>query len=139
MTPPKRPLLVDPPAWLISAQSDLKLARLAHNQEDILPEQICFHAQQAVEKAFKAVLIAAKADFPLTHDLEELLDICVDAGIDVPVELLDVGCLSPYAVETRYPGFWAPIEEADVNEALLFAERALNWAQGYVMNRGGGN
>jgi len=41
-----------PQQWLAHAQSDLRLARLAE-KNDILPEQICFHAQQAVEKAFK--------------------------------------------------------------------------------------
>jgi HEPN domain-containing protein len=127
MTPPKRPVLGDPFAWLISAESDLKLARLGHNR-DILAEQICFHAQQAVEKAFKAVLLAKNIDFPLTHDLEELLDIFAEAGTDLPEDLLEVGSLTPYAVETRYPGFWAPIEQEDVEEALLCAERALKWA-----------
>ena len=102
MTPPKRPLLIDPPAWIISAESDLTLARLGHIQ-DVLPEQICFHAQQAVEKAFKAVLISASVEFSLTHDLEELLDIFAEAGIPVPEELLYAGSLTPYAVETRYP------------------------------------
>lgn len=39
-----------PESWLEHARSDLRLARLAVGQ-GVLPEQICFHAQQAVEKS----------------------------------------------------------------------------------------
>ena len=50
--------------WLIHAYSDLNLARLGRESRDVLPQQICFHAQQVVEKAFKAVLLLYKIDFP---------------------------------------------------------------------------
>ncbi|MGC1404174.1 MAG: HEPN domain-containing protein [Thermodesulfobacteriota bacterium] len=66
MNPPaKKRLMVSPEEWLGHALSDLKLAKLGKEDPDILPEQICFHAQQAVEKTFKAVLLFSKADFPL--------------------------------------------------------------------------
>jgi HEPN domain-containing protein len=116
-----------PQQWLAHAQSDLRLARLAE-KSDILPEQICFHAQQAVEKAFKAVLLHRKINFPLTHDLEELLAVFERAGLAVPSEFEGVGALTPYAVETRYPGFWGEILDSDLAEALDFAERVLAWA-----------
>ena len=90
---------------LAPAQSELRMARL-DEKSDILPEQICFHAQQAVEKAFKAVLLHRKINFPLTNDLEELLAVFERAGLAVPSEFEGVGALTPYAVETRYPGFW---------------------------------
>src|SRR5919109_3562814 len=94
--PPRKRLTVTSLEWLNHASSDLKLARLGLHQ-DILPEQICFHAQQAVEKALKAVLIHAAVDFPFTHDLEELLDTFTEAGIVVPPDFLEVGSLTPYA------------------------------------------
>lgn len=53
----------------------------------------------------KAVLLARKVDFPLTHDLEALMDIGQRAGITIPENLLDIDTLTPYAVETRYPGY----------------------------------
>lgn len=117
-----------PANWLDHARSDLRLARLALGQ-GILPEQICFHAQQAVEKALKAVLLAQGAEFPLTHDLEELLAIIVAAGMAVPTELQEVGALTPYAAETRYPGFWGEITEADLFHALALAQATLAWAE----------
>lgn len=69
--------------WLAHARSDLKLARLGMGQ-DVLPEQICFHAQQAVEKSLKAVLLFRRIDFPFTHDLEELIETFEHAGVELP-------------------------------------------------------
>jgi HEPN domain-containing protein len=118
-------------AWLKHAESDLRLAQLARHQ-DILPEQICFHAQQAVEKSLKALLIHAHIDFPFTHDLRELLDVLGEAGISIPDELGEVDILTPFAVETRYPGFWGAISEDDVDEAITFAVKTVRWVQGHV-------
>jgi HEPN domain-containing protein len=117
-----------PEDWLEHARSDLRLASLAIGQ-GVLAEQICFHAQQAVEKALKAVLLARKVEFPLTHDLEELLSIFAVAGLVVPAELQEAGALTPYAVETRYPGHWGEISSEDISNALALAQTALCWAE----------
>ncbi len=47
----------------------------------------------------------------------------------------DIGTLTPYAVETRYPGFWGEITESDVDDALDLAERVLNWASKYTAGK----
>jgi HEPN domain-containing protein len=55
MNPPdKKRLSATPDDWLKHARSDIKMAR-AGKDADVLPEQICFHAQQAAEKALKSV------------------------------------------------------------------------------------
>jgi len=125
--PHERRETVSPGGWLRHARSDIRLARLAL-KEEILPEQICFHAQQAAEKALKAVLLHKKVDFPFTHDLEELVEVSLNGGITVPDELHDLGNLTPYAVQARYPGFWGEITDADLDEAVTLAEKALAWA-----------
>jgi HEPN domain-containing protein len=137
MSPPSRRQPASPEEWLLHAGSDLNLARLGR-QGDVLPEQVCFHAQQAVEKALKAVLIYSCVDFPFTHDLEELLDTLSEAGISVPTELEEIGALTPYAVETRYPGYWGEITSTDVNDALEAAERTLAWAKATVKGASNG-
>jgi HEPN domain-containing protein len=116
-----------PHEWLKHAQSDIRLARLALDS-DVLPEQICFHAQQAAEKALKAVLLYKRVDFPFTHDLDELVEVSLNAGITVTDELHDIGSLTPYAVQARYPGFWGEITHSDLDEALALAEGVLAWA-----------
>lgn len=129
MNPPaKRSVELQPERWLIHARSDLVLARLGLHR-DVLPEHVCFHAQQAVEKSLKALLLHRRVDFPFTHDLAELLDTMADAGIEVPAEIADADSLTPYAVETRYPGFWGDIAEGDVAEALRLAEAVLRWVE----------
>ena len=54
---PEKRLPASPEEWLYHALSDYKFAKLGKGGKDILPQQICFHAQQAVEKALKAVLL----------------------------------------------------------------------------------
>jgi HEPN domain-containing protein len=71
-------------------------------------------------------------DFPLTHDLEGLLTIFAGAGISVPAELQDAGALTPYAVETRYPGYWGEISSEEISHALALARDALRWAEGMI-------
>ncbi len=119
---------VSPNEWITHAHSDLKLAQIGVKNKGVLNEQVCFHAQQAVEKACKAVLLFNKVDFPLTHDLQELNDILDSAGIDIPAEFNDIGMLTPYAVETRYPGFWEDISDDDTQEAIKFAKKTIQWA-----------
>jgi HEPN domain-containing protein len=124
-----------PDLWLIHANSDLRMARMAVDH-DVLPEQICFHEQQAEEKALKAVLLFAGIDFPYSHDLEGLLDTLEEAQINVPKAVKDVGVLTPYAVETRYPGFWEDISAHDVLEALTLAEQTITWAEIFIRSVG---
>jgi HEPN domain-containing protein len=50
-----------------------------HPEAELTPT--CFHAQQAVEKALKAVLTIKHIDFRRTHDLEELANLLADVDI----------------------------------------------------------
>ena len=123
-----------PEEWLTHARSDLNLARLAQGRSDVLPEQVCFHAQQAVEKALKAALLSRRIDFPLVHDLEVLVELLESHGVPCPPEIAQVDTLTPYAVETRYPGSFDAISHEDVDEAIWIAERTLVWAE-TIVNR----
>lgn len=60
--------------WMRRAQADLAFARIPL-PEGGLYEQLCFHAQQAVEKSLKALLVQARVDFPNTHNLQRLIDL----------------------------------------------------------------
>lgn len=56
--------------WLVHAEGDLLYARLGQKDPRVLRSLIVFHAQQAIEKALKAVLVEHEIEFPKTHDLE---------------------------------------------------------------------
>jgi HEPN domain-containing protein len=91
---------------------------------------VAFHAQQAVEKSLKAVLASGGVDFPFTHNLAALLQLCEDADVDVPAELEESDLLTPYAVAARY-GSKSPAT-VDRAAALQFAAAAVRWAVGIV-------
>jgi HEPN domain-containing protein len=71
-----------------------------------------FTCQQSVEKLLKAYLASKNIDFGKTHNLEFLLELCKKQ--DSIFENMNVGDLSFYAVEIRYPDeFYIPtVEEA---------------------------
>ena len=116
--------------WLRHARSDLALAK-ARNTPEILRESLCFHAQQAVEKALKAVLVAQVIPFPRTHNLGVLLDLLANA-LHPPADIQAADILTEYAVSSRYPGEVEPITEEEYQEALNLAERVVAWAEGCV-------
>jgi HEPN domain-containing protein len=57
-------------------------------------EDLCFDAQQAAEKAIKAVLIKQDVKFPYIHDLAELLTLAEETGIKIPKSMTVAGELS---------------------------------------------
>jgi HEPN domain-containing protein len=61
----------EPALWLRLADEDLAMARLALDRG--IYRQTCFHAQQAAEKALKALLLVRRGTYPRTHSLEDLL------------------------------------------------------------------
>lgn len=124
-----------PGNWLTHAKSDLKLAKIVREKEDveILDEQICFHAQQAAEKALKAVLLFHEISFPFIHDLATMIRLLKDNNISVPEELMDVITLTPYAIETRYPGYSGKITTKDVDDAIDIAKVAITWAESIIL------
>jgi HEPN domain-containing protein len=66
----------DPREWLNRAKSNLALAK--NDTVDVFPEDLCFEAQQAAEKAIKAVFVHRGVSFPcpatrsLGDDLERV-------------------------------------------------------------------
>ncbi len=122
----------DAQEWLAHAAADLHYARLGRADASALANLIVFHAQQAIEKALKAILVAHETEFPKTHDLEQLLEIIEDTGAAWPADLNKVLEFTVFATQGRYPGFDDPISEADVAEAIKMAERVLVWAKAEV-------
>ena len=59
--------------WMGKAEQDLAAAEILLNNTTRLPSVIAFHAQQAVEKCLKAILLRHRIYFPKTHDLGKVL------------------------------------------------------------------
>ena len=91
----------DPREWLNRARSNLALAK--NRVPDVYVEDLCFEAQQAAEKAIKAVMISRGIDFPYVHNPALLLLLLEESGESFPDAVRRAARLTPHAVDTRYP------------------------------------
>ncbi len=113
--------------WLVYARANLLHAEAGH-AGGVLLEYLCFDAQQAAEKALKAVLIVRNIDVPRTHDIKELLTLLVEAGGEAPERLKEAVALTSFAVQARYPGWGESLDDDDFAKALALARGVVDWA-----------
>jgi HEPN domain-containing protein len=115
---------------LALAREDLASADALDKAERVSDSPVGFHAQQAVEKAFKAAIASRDLEFPFTHDLGVLMQLCVDAGFELPTDLAEADRLTPYAAALRY-GLGNP-EAVAARRALQWAALAIEWADAEI-------
>lgn len=97
----------DPAAklFLNMAQKDFTTIRKMASDHEFADEVFGFHAQQAVEKAAKALLAAKGIIFERTHDLETLFDALEDNGCIEQGAYSSLIDLTDFAVHYRYQAF----------------------------------
>lgn len=127
----------DPREWLNRARSNLAKAQSAAGTPEVYLEDLCYDAQQAAEKAIKAVLIHLGVRFPYVHDLAQLLALVEGTGQSVSESIKQAARLTEYAVETRYPGLSEPVMRQEYEEAIVIAERTVHWAQEMIERKTG--
>ncbi len=103
--------------WLRYAREDLTAAEALIAQETVAPRHVCWLAQQAAEKALKAVLVFVQIDFPRRHDLDALRNL-IPVDWSLKEEHRDLAVLTEWAVEARYPGEWPEPTKEDARSAL---------------------
>ena len=103
----------------------------SHPEAQIAP--ICFHAQQCVEKALKAVITANQVFFRYTHDLGELTSLLTNAEITPPFTTKELQRLTPFAAGLRYD---KGISLLTREEAAHIATSTLAWAKTAVAQAG---
>ena len=122
-----------PQDWLARSKGSLALAKQP-KPKDAFWEDLCFQAQQAVEKAIKALYQHGGLHFRYTHDLEELGKGLEDSGVPIPSIIKESVILTRYAFETRYPGPFEPVTEEEYQEAVRLAEAVVEWAERIIEN-----
>jgi len=113
-------------AWLSAANDDLVLIQEIMRNET-LTHMVAFHAQQAIEKSFKALLEEREGIVPRIHTLETLLaKITRYAVFEAELDLLED--LDKLYVDARYPADFGllPDGKPTVEEAIAFTELAIN-------------
>ncbi|MDH5816356.1 MAG: HEPN domain-containing protein [Candidatus Nezhaarchaeota archaeon] len=113
--------------WLAEARSDAHHAEASINIGDY--NWACFAAQQAVEKALKALILHVLGEYPRGHDLVKLYR-RIKGAIDVQLSEGALAKLSAYYTIARYPnaGMERPSEEITKENA----EEALSIARGVL-------
>jgi HEPN domain-containing protein len=122
----------DPQAWLLRAKGNLNLAEKGGRLKGVFLEDLCFNAQQAAEKALKAICLAKGLEFPMTHSVVHLVDILIAGGVEVPEAVKNADVLTQYAVQSRYPGWAEAVTREEYREALKLAARAVFWAESII-------
>lgn len=112
--------------WLIFAYYDLlTIAEIIDNK--LLTTTVAFHAQQCIEKSFKALLALHDHKIPRIHDLRKLLNTVPKKNnyLKADAELLDQ--LNQVYIDTRYPADFGLLPDGrpsliKVREFYLLAE-----------------
>lgn len=120
-------------ALLRKAADDLYVAQRLAADADAPGWILGFHAQQAVEKALKAVLSLHAVEYPRTHNLAMLLELLRRAAIALPPDGDELVRLIPFGVVARYE---AAVSAAGIDPDRQWvaevAQRTMQWAEEIV-------
>ncbi|WP_295457247.1 HEPN domain-containing protein [uncultured Thiodictyon sp.] len=115
--------------WLQKVAEDYRVAQVLAESAEPLDDAICFHCQQAAEKLLKALLVAAGARPPRTHDLEELASL-LPSSQPLPAEIADAcAYLSELAVIPRYPVHVDLRSPGRAGRARRELDKTIDWAE----------
>ncbi|MCS7113536.1 MAG: HEPN domain-containing protein [Candidatus Bathyarchaeota archaeon] len=121
--------------WLREAEEDLESARILLDGGQY--HHVCFHAQQAAEKAVKAILRGLHKARTSRSILDLLREVSKD--ISISEDLLDYAkILDQYYIPPRYPNAFSegtPSEyytRRQAEEALRYAEEVVGFARRIV-------
>jgi len=122
--------------WLEFADEDLKLARHGLTLTGEVPYRlIAYHAQQCVEKVLKAFLVFHGIDFPYTHNISRLMELCADQG-DWVKEVQEADELTPFAITTRYPGEDEKVSREEALRAIAIAAKVRDIVRKDLIKKG---
>lgn len=102
---------------------------LLMEEESPLLDLGCFHAQQCVEKALKGFLTAHDRHVEKTHDLLDILELCID--VEPAFGRFESECsdLTPFAVDARYPGPEEPATMEEARRLIAAADRIYQFVR----------
>lgn len=115
--------------WIGKADKDLAIAEADVTRPE-RAEYVAFNCQQAAEKYLKAYIIANNLKFRYTHDLVELLRICLKNDPSFSKLSTFVEELTPFYIESRYPEFVGVITQKRARIALKAARTVANFVKG---------
>lgn len=121
---------LDPEEWLNRAKSNLLQAN--HHEPGIYFEDLLFLAQQAVEKALKALLLLKEIKVPHTHNLARLITEVKKHFKRLPKNFEQVAWLTDFSVSGRYPSAGEPVEEKEYRRGLKDATFVVEYVESEI-------
>ena len=118
--------MIDYKIWLKRAKSAFLIASETPLCDELYLEDLCYDAQQAVEKALKGLLIFYGVEPEYTHNIERSL-IALEVFVEIPEIIKETTELTQYAVLTRYPGEYDPVTLDEYKQAIKLAKECLDW------------
>ena len=116
-------------SWIERAKSCYGIAKMNGNSDiHIYYEDLCYQAQQAVEKALKGLLIYYGVEPEFTHNIEILLT-DLEKHIKIPDIVKQSVNLTIYAVQTRYPGEYDEVTKEEYEKVIKTAKDCLDWVE----------
>ena len=122
--------------WLRFVKMDQNTA--CHLFESMHPqplEIICFHCQQAVEKAIKALFVLKEIEIVKIHDLGMLIKMIQTEIVFPDTITISAIRLTKYAATFRYPQS-PDIDEALTRKALTDMETVITWCKEQIVLAG---
>jgi HEPN domain-containing protein len=124
--------------WLTFAQKDLVNCERILDDE-FLTNIVAFHAQQAVEKGFKAIIEEFELGFIRTHDLIRLSEI-VEPHIPFEFDENMLATLNEVYIVSRYPGELGILPHGnptteDAHRFYRFAQDIFERIQAYLLEQ----
>jgi len=108
--------------WIKKADGDLKVARRELQTEDPVLDAVCFHLQQAVEKYLKAFLTIFLKKIERTHNLEFLIEQCIQIDKDFIEYEEKFDQIAECGVEIRYPDTFLIFENDELGDMMVIVE-----------------
>ncbi len=115
---------------LAIARADLESAFDLWRANTSRKENIFLMAQQALEKALKAVLCAQSRPVPFVHDIAALVTLV--AQIQEPPFGYELNELTEFATVRRYYEGWEPFSDEEISAVLDACKGAIDWCGSLV-------
>jgi HEPN domain-containing protein len=109
--------------WIEYADEDLRVTEIVFSLSSNVPYRIiAYHSQQCAEKYLKAFLLYHNVDFPYTHNISTLIELCLPF-VDLNEKLSLAKELSKYAVAVRYPTDYLTLNKKETIRLIKIAQK----------------
>ncbi len=123
--------------WIQKAENDMKIGRDEMATSEPTTDMVCFHMQQCAEKYLKTFLIFHDQEYPRTHRLAVLIDLCTRLDAEfAALQDWDIDRLTRYATVLRYAEeLYMPSDE-ETRQAMDLAEKVRSFVRGRLQEKG---